>query len=383
MPSAAFDQPEPVLWAASSFALMGAHSGMTPLVPSIEKCAPGLVRLVGQEKINLGRRIIRKIGRILGGNPPFATIQKTAPFYSEMGWALERRIRSIMRLSTPRVLLLDSLDDQFYTLSRDRAKWAETRFIGVSHQPPSWWRANSAGPEHFRTLDRMIVVSSEAQSYWQGLLGTDKVVFIPHGADVDFFVPGNRQPMADAPLRVIFCGNWFRDFETLSAVVRMIDERDLAVRFDLVIPTAARTAESLSSIANSPRVTWHAGLTDVGLRALYQQNDLMLQTLRDSTANNGIMEGMACGLPLVVTDIGGSRDYATPAFADFVPPRDPDAVVAALERWIDHRTELPVRGRLARDHVTEHFAWISIAERYVDVIRETMGKDTRPAQDSL
>ena len=74
-------------------------------------------------------------------------------------------------------------------------------------------------------------------------------------------------------------------------------------------------------------MTFHAGLTDDELLALYQRSSLLLLPLLDATANNAILEAMACGLPIVTTDLPGLGTYVDPSFADLLTAGDVEAAV--------------------------------------------------------
>jgi glycosyltransferase involved in cell wall biosynthesis len=369
-----------VLWTKAFWSNYGTHNGLVPLSAAVQKAAPGLIRLVGPVEsprpvLRLAQRAVRKINGLMGKGPSFEAIHKHAPFYGETGWLLEKAIRASISKMPPAVLMIESLEESFFSLAEERPSWTRTRLLGICHQPPTWWRLKTQGAPHFRALDRLIVLSKEAQIYWSDQLGAEKVVFIPHGANVDFFKPGppgGKPSVAEGALQIVFSGSWLRDFETLETVIALADQRRLPVRFDLVVPLSFRDRPAFYELTRSSRVRWHAGLSEEGLREVYQKSDLMLHLLRDSTANNGMLEGMACGLPLIVTDVGGVRDYARENFADFIPPRDAHLVVQAIEYWIDHCDELPYRGDLARAHTVDHFAWDKIAECYVELIREVM-----------
>jgi glycosyltransferase involved in cell wall biosynthesis len=59
----------------------------------------------------------------------------------------------------------------------------------------------------------------------------------------------------------------------------------------------------------------------------------------------GVLEAMACGVPQVATDVGGTREAQTPVL---VPPNDPDALADAVVALLDdpqRRAELATRSR--------------------------------------
>jgi glycosyltransferase involved in cell wall biosynthesis len=80
-----------------------------------------------------------------------------------------------------------------------------------------------------------------------------------------------------------------------------------------------------------PNVTLMTGISDERLLQLYQQADLLVLPLIDGTANNSILEAMACGLPVVSTDLPCTRDYIDDSSAMLVPKGDVRAVVEAIE----------------------------------------------------
>jgi glycosyltransferase involved in cell wall biosynthesis len=45
---------------------------------------------------------------------------------------------------------------------------------------------------------------------------------------------------------------------------------------------------------------------------------------------SGPLEALACGVPQVVTEVGGTREAVVPETGLLVPPRDPDALAAAV-----------------------------------------------------
>jgi glycosyltransferase involved in cell wall biosynthesis len=297
---------------------------------------------------------------------------KKNPFYGDVSWMLEREINEAVSKLSPFAVMLESIDEQLFLLAKEKGRWPGTRLVGVSHQPPAWWRLNHARPDIVSALDLLVVVASSVRPYWEQFMDKERIRVIPHGVDVEFFFPSESERKLlsdDGNLRVVFCGQWLRDFETMRAVVAIADQLNLPLHFEMIVPRQSRGNEACYRMAMSHRVRWHSDLTDEDLRSVYRQSDLLLLPLLDCTANNGLLEGMACGLPVIVTDVGGARDYANENFADFVLPGDSSGIIKILQGYLDQRDKLAARGRAARAYAEDHLSWRKIASEYITALQ--------------
>ena len=69
-----------------------------------------------------------------------------------------------------------------------------------------------------------------------------------------------------------------------------------------------------------------------------------------------VLEAMATGRAIVTTDVPGCRDTVTPEENGFlVPPRDPEALAAAMERFIQSPTLAARMGRIGRRIAEERY----------------------------
>ncbi len=96
---------------------------------------------------------------------------------------------------------------------------------------------------------------------------------------------------------------------------------------------------------------------------------MMVLPLTDSTANNALLEGIACGLPLVTTDNGGSRDYVDESCACLLPLGDADGMAEAVLKLADDVTLRNAMGASARARALT-FSWENVIGQMVELYRE-------------
>src|SRR5262249_19155610 len=80
---------------------------------------------------------------------------------------------------------------------------------------------------------------------------------------------------------------------------------------------------------------FESGLSDAALLESYQTADCLLMLVEDATANNAVMEAMACGLPVVTHAKGGLPEYVTDAEGRMIQNASIEKVGEALERLKD------------------------------------------------
>ena len=372
-----------ILWANVRWDHMGGHSGLAPFSNAVAACwGEGFQRVAISHNIapktpTVFARLVRKLRPLPAPAQTKPAWEQNrdlgSPFYGERGWGLEQAISRQVAQTAPAFVMLECIEDQFFGLAEERKKWTQTKLVGMTHQPPAWWRLHHRRPEIVQSLDLLLVLASGVKSFWSQYLPPEKIAFLPHGVDTAFFTPlnpGAEESESNQPLRVVFSGQWLRDFETLAAVIKQADQQALNMTFDLIVPRHVRNTPACYQMAMSPRVRWQANLSDEELRQAYQQADVLLLPLTDATANNGLLEGMACGLPVIVTDVGGVRDYANEQFADFVRPGDVVEIIKLLKKSPLDKAGMSRRGTLARDHVEANFSWDMVAKTFVSILND-------------
>ena len=83
-----------------------------------------------------------------------------------------------------------------------------------------------------------------------------------------------------------------------------------------------------------------------------------------------MLEAMATGLGIVLTDVGGARDAIDhETHGLLVPPDDPAALQAALQRLLDDQQQRNRLGTAARERVERDFGLHVVADQLIDVYR--------------
>ena len=217
----------------------------------------------------------------------------------------------------------------------------------------------SALPELFARADAVHVVS-EAKRDEAILHGLDpsKATLIRPAVDTDLFCPAvslrprahTFRSSASAWLR------WLKGYEYALLAIAELAREGIPVRLDILggDPPAdmdepsqrARILHTVRDLGLEGRVHLHGHLPPHEVRAHLQRADAFLHASLTEGLPNVVVEAMACGLPAVATDVGGTREALREGVDGFlVPPRDPGAAASALRAlWLDP----DLRDRLGR-----------------------------------
>jgi len=227
------------------------------------------------------------------------------------------------------------------------------RIFAVFHQIPRALeqRLSEAPSLH---IDGAICVAKCQIPLVQSVAPPGKSWFVPHGVDTDFFTPSGQRA---ARPTVLCVGYHQRDFDTLRKSADIIMEAVPSAVVRLVAPPSLLPPE-----LDLGRIELVAGLSDEQLREEYRRAWVLLLPLLDTTANNSLLEGLACGTPIVVSDTGGVRDYVGTATAALCPAGDAKAHASATIDLLRDSVRRDAAARAARLQA-ENFAWPKIREQ--------------------
>jgi glycosyltransferase involved in cell wall biosynthesis len=237
------------------------------------------------------------------------------------------------------------------------------RLVASFHWPPNTFREVVAVDDHLKRLTAAVCLGREQQDFFAGIVGPDRAFFAPLGIDTDYYMPSPFE-MRDTDLCLVVGSN-YRDFATLRGVIELVAYRRPRTRF--IVLTSPREA---ALIGKHPNVTYRSRVEEAEFLRLYHSATLMVMPLLEAVANNALLEGMATGLPVVLTDVGAVRDYATAESAALVPAHDARRMADVVVDLLECEQERRRLSEAARRRSME-FSWPKVVEK-LDAVYEAV-----------
>lgn len=234
------------------------------------------------------------------------------------------------------------------------------RILATFHLPPVGIQKSWLIEGPLRQLSAAVCVGTSQQDYLGKIIGHNRVFFAPLGVDLDYYTPPNSFETRDPDL-CIMVGENYRDFPTLRGVIELVAYMRPQTRFVAVLPTRC-----YELIGEHPNLTIRSQIPEAELLELYRTASLMVLPLKDATANNAVLEAMGCGLPLIVTDVGSTRDYVNEECAALMPLYDARKMAERVVDLLEAPGELKRMSKAAVEQSTK-FAWPKVVEQLKDI----------------
>ncbi len=207
----------------------------------------------------------------------------------------------------------------------------------------------------------------------------EHIAVVPFGVDMDRFTPR----LADASSRDVVVGT----VKTLApkygidTLIRAFDRylrimpSDLTTCLRIVGKGPQREAlEALAfTLGCSSRIRFVGAVPHHQVPDELRNMDVFVALSRTDSESFGVavIEAGACGLPVLVSDVGGLPEVVEPGVTGRIVPHDNvEAAARALTELITDRALRKQWGVAARERVAAHYAWDRCVDRMVDVLEE-------------
>jgi glycosyltransferase involved in cell wall biosynthesis len=249
---------------------------------------------------------------------------------------------------------------------------------------PGWFRAMAQRSlDGFRRAAHVICVSAFTRENLlrHGLFPSDSITVIPPGVDPAFFAaPGGQNEPGAVPGGVKYLmhvGSTIRR-KRIDVLLRAF-ARVASIWPDLRLirvggSFTADQARLADELGITGKIIQSPVLSKAQLAAAYRQAMLLVQTSDAEGFGLPVIEAMACGCPVVASDIPPLREAGGGA-AEYCPAGDDEAWSETLTRLLSERSSSPesweVRRTGARDHA-RRYTWSENAKQTIAVYRQVL-----------
>lgn len=186
----------------------------------------------------------------------------------------------------------------------------------------------------------------------------DKLRLIPYGIPLARFKKPGFSPAADGDFTLLFVGR-LRYYKGLDYLIRALPQIPARLRVVGIGPMEVEWRALAQETGVADRIEWLGETPDEELPAIYHSADLFVLPASHSSEAFGLVqvEAMAAGLPVVCTELGTGTTYVNldGVTGLVAPPRDPDALAAAINALIADPARRAAMGRAAQERVAQEF----------------------------
>jgi D-inositol-3-phosphate glycosyltransferase len=227
-----------------------------------------------------------------------------------------------------------------------------------------------------------VVATSSAQVFALLGLGASPaaIKLVPCGVDLGAFAPEPRSPQESSQrLRIGTLG----DLGERGGVADVIEALAFVAGVELVIgggsraaaeiltdPDAARLHDLAIARGVAARVEFRGRIAEAEMPAFLRSMDIVVDAPRDDALGTVALAAMACGVPVIVSAVGGLIDAVADGMTGIhVPACAPRQLAYAIEALGADRSRRERFGRFGFERATARFGWSRIAAETIEIYR--------------
>lgn len=228
--------------------------------------------------------------------------------------------------------------------------------------------------------DAVVAVSNGLREFAFQTTPELPIEVIPNAIELSVFTPPLHRK-SEGPVRLLFVGrfNKFKNVEMLVETACLLLKQEDVDNFELYLIGDGERRSVVERVVSDKGLTKYVHLLGWVERAQlvehYRQADIFVTATTWEGMPNTVLEGMACGLPVVSTRASGLEELVQEGTNGYlVDINDPQALADRLAILINNRYERLRMGKESRKVAEQEFAWEYIAEQYVEIYKRILNK---------
>ncbi|MEM1530482.1 MAG: glycosyltransferase [Candidatus Bathyarchaeia archaeon] len=225
---------------------------------------------------------------------------------------------------------------------------------------------------HKKTIEectKIITITNQVKKIYSQIVSEDKIHVIPFGVDTEAFKPNKTVFGRKHQYEILFVGSLYRlkGCEHLIKAMKYITQKrgDVILR----IVGVGRDMPNLMEICNTLKIrdfVFFEGFMPYNeMPRYYDRCDIFCLPTLGEPFGKSIIEAMACGKPVIASNIGGPAEIIEDGKTGLlVPPAQPKILAEKILTLLEDEQALKRMGENARRTALEKYSIKRIAEEY-------------------
>ncbi len=232
-------------------------------------------------------------------------------------------------------------------------------FLSITGSENLFNKISAVKKKEYELADTIFCLSEFAANTLKDVgISANKITVNPLGFSTQIFFPNENQPKhIDSPLKIIYAGiiTKRKGVDLLLDVCSSFSEND--IQLTLVGPSSD-AMDKVNLLSHKKNIRYISFMTQTDLAIEFRNADLFVfPSYLDSWAAV-VIEAMACGLPVIVTENTGAAQLVTPKNGIVIPVGNKEALQNAIQFFLDHPDEILQMGINASNTVSNN-SWVA------------------------
>jgi glycosyltransferase involved in cell wall biosynthesis len=225
----------------------------------------------------------------------------------------------------------------------------------------------------FKKIAAAIVTEASQKRALAEVMDESKIHVIPLGVHLQAFneayVKHRENGEKKKALQVITVGNWKRDWELYRRVVEECKNLRININFHLV---NRNLSDELRSEFRALGVTVYETLDDASLKLAVYRSSLMFLPVTEASGNNALLESLALGVPVLMTDVLKEKSTLNERAVFFHKRNDVGDAIEKMRSYFElSESEHQTISDICRSEATQ-FDWPVIAARTMELYKQVV-----------
>lgn len=256
-------------------------------------------------------------------------------------------------------------------LEAEYSKW------NIPNQPINHQVIEKMKQEYEQTDYIMTLSTNSRQSFIQQGIPAHKILQVPCGTDVEFFIEPPINQRKDNKFRIIFVGllNLRKGLPYIIEAWNMLNLPEEKTELLLVGNLQKDFYYYIKNKTFKKNIVFYGSTNRSTLKKLYYQSTIFVLPSIEDGFGMVMGEAMACGLPIIATTNTGAPDVITDTVHGFlISPGSSYALAEKLLWCYEHQDACVAMGQHGKKHI-RNFTWDNYGQRVYEIYQNILNAE--------